>query len=944
MAEKDYYGLYVQERRTLSPFALGGQDLGVPYRDELIAKIDEQLSAGRSVMLVGPPGVGKTAVLQGVHAARIARGEGGIVRVSTMDLLSGTHYLGDWQSKLRAWVRQSRERNEVLFFTDAWNLNTAGASDTSTDNVLDALRPMLDAGELAVVIELNVERIRTMDRIPGFTRLFQRFDVPALDPAQVDSVLQRVAEGAGREVDEGVRRAMVQLTSRFLRAQLQPGPALGLLQWILEQPDLRDEELTPALVESAFARRTGLPSFIVSRAVTKTASEVRAWFQERLVGQRAAIDAMVEAIALYKSGLHDTGRPIGTFLFVGPTGVGKTELARLLAEFVFGSPDRLLRFDLSEFKDYHAFELLLGSPRRKDAPARLLDPVRAQPFQVVLLDELEKAHPNLWDLLLPLLDEGRMSTPDGDAVDFRNTIVIATSNVGAQESTRSVGFGDRAGDEREGRIRQALETSFRPEFLNRFQHVVVFHSLSLLELRTVARFELARVLQREGIVAPGLTVDVDDDALDLIIRQGVDARYGARALKREIQKRLVLPIAMTLMEQAVSPGAILRVTVREGAIRVRVLETEASRAHRASFVPAPKTDPRVLDRAALREQLTQAEASFNGLMETVQLSVALDRRAELLSARDAPGFWRDAAKASANEHELQVFSELIDRVEALEERVAGARDALEKGASRRALEGAAQEVRALEDALRSARRELVVLGPTGRADALVECRVVGSTGPEMRDRLAEMYVAWAKHRGFSVTWWRDPLEDDESWLLGVRGPYAFGLLRGEAGLHRLRLSGNAESPGRRVVAAVRVAPCEAGHSVVATRDGERSVKGQGRYGSKVRSVVEFRAPSGARLTLQNEQSATENAAVAGELLAALSVAVEAPEEVVRRYDAAPPLVRDAVTGWVSGRPDALGPRGLDALLVRRVDALALEDGQAPELSDGRDSLVGLPRN
>jgi len=141
-----------------------------------------------------------------------------------------------------------------------------------------------------------------------------------------------------------------------------------------------------------------------------------------------------------------------------------------------------------------------------------------------------------------------------------------------------------------------------------------------------------------------------------------------------------------------------------------------------------------------------------------------------------------------------------------------------------------------------------------------------------------------------------------------------------------------------------VAPCEAGHSVVATRDGERSVKGQGRYGSKVRSVVEFRAPSGARLTLQNEQSATENAAVAGELLAALSVAVEAPEEVVRRYDAAPPLVRDAVTGWVSGRPDALGPRGLDALLVRRVDALALEDGQAPELSDGRDSLVGLPRN
>jgi ATP-dependent Clp protease ATP-binding subunit ClpC len=932
VAEKDYYGLYLQERRTLSPFALAGQDLGVPYRDELIGKIDEQLSVGRSVMLVGLPGVGKTAVLQGVHAARVARGEGGVVRVSSMDLLSGTHYLGDWQSKLRAWVRQSRERNEILFFTDAWNLNTAGASDTSTDNVLDALRPLLEAGELNVLIELNVDRVRTMDRIPGFTRLFQRFDVAPLDPAQVDAVLQRVADGAGRAVDEPVRRAMVQLTSRFLRAQLQPGPALGLLEWILEQDELTDEALTPALVETAFARRTGLPSFIVSRAVTKTAGEVRAWFQERLVGQRLAIDAMVEAIALFKSGLHDTGRPIGTFLFVGPTGVGKTELARLLAEFVFGSPDRLLRFDLSEFKDYHAFELLLGSPRRKDAPARLLDPVRAQPFQVVLFDELEKAHPNLWDLILPLLDEGRMSTPDGDTVDFRNTIVIATSNVGAQESNRSVGFGERAGDEREGRIRQALETSFRPEFLNRFQHIVVFHALSLLELRTVARFELARVLQREGIVAPGLTVDVDDAALDLIIRQGVDARYGARALKREIQKRLVLPIAMTLMEQAVTPGAILRITVRDGAIRVRVLETESSRSY----------DPRVVDRDALREQLRLAEASFNGLIDTVQMPAALDRRAELLRAREAPGFWRDPAAASANEHALELASDLIDRVEALEERVAGARDALEKGSSRRALESAAQEMRALDEALRAARRELVVLGATGRGDALVECRVVGTSGPEMRDRLAAMYAEWARHRGFALTWWRDPRDDEEPWLLGVRGAYAFGLLRGEAGLHRLRLAGTADNPGRRVVAAVRVAPWEPGVTVAAAKDGERSVRGVGRFGSKVRAVLEFRGPGGARLTLQNEQSATENAAAAGELLAALERAVEAPEEVVRRYDAAPPLVRDARTGWVSGRPDALAARGLDALLVRRVDALALEDGHALELGDPRESLVGLP--
>jgi MoxR-like ATPase len=683
----------------------------------------------------------------------------------------------------------------------------------------------------------------------------------------------------------------------------------------------------------------------VSRAVTKTASEVRAWFQERLVGQRAAIDAMVEAIALYKSGLHDTGRPIGTFLFVGPTGVGKTELARLLAEFVFGSPDRLLRFDLSEFKDYHAFELLLGSPRRKDSPARLLDPVRAQPFQVVLFDELEKAHPNLWDLILPLLDEGRMSTPDGDAVDFRNTIVIATSNVGAQESNRSVGFGERAGDEREGRIRQALETSFRPEFLNRFQHIVVFHSLSLIELRTVARFELARVLQREGIVAPGLTVDVDDAALDLVIRQGVDARYGARALKREIQKRLVLPLAMTLMEQAVAPGAILRINVREGAIRVRVLETETSRAHRASSVPTPRAEPRALDREALREQLKQAELSFDGLMELVQLPAALDRRAELLSARDVPGFWRDAR---------------------------GPRPTTASWRWPRTSSTASRPWRSASRA-RATRWRRARRGGPWRAPR----RRCGRWRRPCAARAGSSWC-WARRAG-STRWW------SAAWWARPARRCATGSRRctsslGEApGLHRHLVADPLR--GRRVVAAGRARPLRlraaarrggappaaprgkrrepraprggggargpvragalgGGHQGRrAQREGAGALRQQGALGAGV-----SRPRAGRRLTLQNEQSATENAAIAGELLAALSVAVEAPEAVVRRYDAAPPLVRDAVTGWVSGRPDALGPRGLDALLVRRVDALALEDGQSPEVSDGRDSLVGLPRN
>ncbi len=931
MPEKDYRTLYVQERKTVQPFRLARTVVDLPFRAEAFARLFDHLAARRSTLVVGPTGCGKTALIQAVAARRRDRAEGDIVRMSTMDLMVGTHYLGDWQSKLRAWVEETRSRHEVLYVTDPWNLPTVGASDASTDNVLDALRPMVESGETFILAELSPEQYRTMERIPGFTRLFQRVDLDALDASQVDAVLLQAASLAEFPLDDAARRALLQLSSRFLPAQCQPGPSLRLFEKLVESHDVTSKgPPTPASIEGFFADTTGLPPFIVSRSVTRAPGDIRAWFAERLVGQRAAIESVVESIALFKAGLHNPLRPIATFLFVGPTGVGKTELGRRLAEFVFGSPDRLLRFDLAEFKDYHSFELLLGDRRRPEQPARLLDPVRAQPFQVVLLDELEKAHPNVWDLLLPLLDEGRLSGPGGESVDFRSTIIIATSNIGAAEGDRhAVGFGGRAGNEREKRTRAALEQSFRPEFLNRFQHVVVFHPLSAVELRMVARMELAKVLRRQGITDQSLVVDVADEVLDAVIRQDLDVRYGARALERELQKRVVVPLALALMEREVTPGSILRIDLREGTVRVRTVETERSRAHRESLTPARTPDGRTLDRGTMVERLQSSCGELDRLCVALGY-VALGRERErLLGQRELPGFWRDTASAAENDAMLEWVSTTLDRVDALDERVTAVREALERGSSRRDLEAAGHELHALDEALREARREIVVLGVPGRFDAVIECRPVGGSGAEARDLLAEVYASWARHREFAVEWLRVPAADDEPWALAVRGAYAFGTLRGEGGIHRVRVPtrDGEGGAGRLVVAAVRVGPLGAAR-VAVQKLGESSRKGVERYGCRVRARVEFTDPNnpmGQLLILSNDRTVKENEARAGEVFYALRAAGECPDAVVRRYDQRPPLVRDAATGWSSGRPDALSPRSFDALLRRRIDALALDD-------------------
>ncbi|MCF7785231.1 MAG: AAA family ATPase [Prosthecobacter sp.] len=579
-----------------------------------------------SVLLIGPPGVGKTAAVR--ELARSA--DSNIWSTSGSMLIAGQSGFGQWQEQCRELCREAAKTKAVLHLGNLVELMEVGQHSANAQSIASFLRPWIARGELLAIAECTPEQLAIIERRdPHIASAFMHVRVQEPAPAVTRQILERVFHHLARKDSDHALSApaldwLHRLHRRYATYSANPGrPIRFLTTLVTEQPADQKTHLTLEQVTAAFTRETGLPEVLLKDELPLDLDATRIWFTQRVIGQPEAVEAMLDLLATIKARLNRPKQPLGSFLFVGPTGTGKTELAKSLAEFLFGSANRLARFDLSEFSDSISVQRLIGGTGQ--AEGLLTARIREQPFSVLLFDEFEKADPAFFDLLLQILGDGRLTDAAGRAADFCNTVIIMTSNLGAREFQRGA-MGFATGEEQDGggHFAEAVRQFLRPEIYNRLGAILRFHALSLDLMLRVTRRHLDLLRQRDGIRLRDVDLRLGPGVEEHLAARGHDPKYGARPLKRILERTLMVPLAEALNEVRHRQPLVAAVNLVRNELVIDVKQRQAGE-DAAATQRALKLADAVLE---LRRRLSKLARSstVSALENEVPLLAMLERR------------------------------------------------------------------------------------------------------------------------------------------------------------------------------------------------------------------------------------------------------------------------------------------------------------------------------
>ena len=620
-------------------------------REKEIERVIQVLSrrTKNNPVLIGEPGVGKTAVAEGL-AQKIVVGDVPEVllqkRVITLDMgsmVAGSKYRGEFEERLKKVMDEIRNAGDVILFIDEMHtLVGAGAAEGAID-AANILKPALSRGELQCIGATTLDEYRKyVEKDAALARRFQPITVgePSLEETELilKGLRDRYEAHHRVKINDDAIKAAVNLSDRYITDRFLPDKAIDLideaasrvrLQTTITPPDLkqledrvnqlqqekeaaikneefekaaqlRDDEqkvrqeldslrnnwkskrgmaqttVTEDEIAYVVSNWTGIPVTKLKQEETERLLQMETVLHQRVIGQEEAVEAVAKAVRRARAGLKDPRRPIGSFIFLGPTGVGKTELARALAEALFGDENAMVRLDMSEYMERHTVSRLVGAPPGYvgyDESGQLTEKVRRKPYSVVLLDEIEKAHPEVFNVLLQVLEDGRLTDSHGRRIDFRNTVVIMTSNVGANliENSGTIGFQISRDQENnnyqkmKGRVLDELKKTFRPEFLNRIDEVMVFHALTKDEIKEIVGLMAQPVLKQ--LQEKGITLELTQAVKEFLAQEGFDPVFGARPLRRAVQRFVENPLSEELLKGNYKPGTVLRADLEDNAIK-----------------------------------------------------------------------------------------------------------------------------------------------------------------------------------------------------------------------------------------------------------------------------------------------------------------------------------------------------------------------------------------